>query len=106
MAIPWLIDVLRGAGLPVVEEGNWRDRSVSGAFNPIGVLWHHTAARSSPSNPEPSLNVVITGRSDLEGPLCHALVDYNGVFHLIAAGRANHAGPARASGPIPAGDGT
>ncbi|MFI6077175.1 N-acetylmuramoyl-L-alanine amidase [Actinoplanes sp. NPDC051343] len=105
MAIPWLIDVLRQAGLPVVEEGNWRDRSVSGAFDPFGVLWHHTAARSSPTNPAPSLSTVINGRPDLQGPLCHALVDYNGVFHLIAAGRANHAGAARASGPIPAGDG-
>ena len=105
MTIPWLIDVLREAGVPVVEEGNWRDRSVGGAFDPIGVLWHHTAARSSPANPAPSVGIVINGRPDLVGPLCHALVDYNGVFHLIAAGRANHAGEARASGPIPAGDG-
>ena len=43
--------------------------------------------------------------TDLQGPLCHALVDYFGVFHLIAAGRANHARASRGSGPIPAGDG-
>jgi len=104
-SIPWLIDVLRAAGVQVVEEGNWRARGVSGSFNPIGVLWHHTAAKSSPTNPAPALNTVINGRSDLQGPLCHALVDYNGVFHLVSANRANHAGAARASGPIPAGDG-
>jgi hypothetical protein len=103
--IPWLGDVLRAAGIRVVEEGNWRGRYVSGSFNPIGVLWHHTAARSSASNPAPALGTVINGRPDLQGPLCHALVDYYGVFHLISAGRANHAGACRGSGPIPAGDG-
>jgi len=104
--IPWLGDVLRAEGLQVVEQGDWAGRMVSGSFNPIGVLWHHTAgALSGPSNPHPSLGVVIGGRPNLAGPLCHALVDYFGVFHLISAGRANHAGEARASGPIPAGDG-
>lgn len=104
--IPWLADVLRAGGVQVVEEGNWRNRMVSGSFNPIGVLWHHTAASTtSPSNPHPALNVVINGRPDLQGPLAQALVDYHGVFHVISAGRCNHAGAARASGPIPAGDG-
>ncbi|MET7952336.1 N-acetylmuramoyl-L-alanine amidase, partial [Micromonospora sp. NPDC005324] len=91
--------------MTVVEEGNWRSRAVSGPFEPIGVLWHHTASRSSATNPAPALGTVINGRSDLQGPLCHALVDYNGVFHIIAGGRANHAGECRGSGPIPAGDG-
>lgn len=104
-SIPWLADLLRAAGLQVVEEGNWQGRGVSGSFNPFGVLWHHTAAKSSPTNPAPALGIVINGRSDLQGPLAHALVDYNGVFHIVSANRCNHAGPARASGPIPAGDG-
>lgn len=104
--IPWLADVLREAGVEVVEEGNWRGRAVPGSFNPIGVLWHHTASSTSgPGNPHPGLGVVINGRSDLQGPLAQALVDYNGVFHVISAGRCNHAGRARVSGPIPAGDG-
>ncbi|MEO3778403.1 N-acetylmuramoyl-L-alanine amidase [Micromonospora sp. B11E3] len=103
--IPWLADVLRAAGVQVVEEGDWRNRMRPGDFNPIGVLWHHTAATSSATNPHPALNICINGRSDLPGPLCQALVDYHGVFHIISAGRANHAGTARASGPIPAGDG-
>ncbi|GAA5150252.1 peptidoglycan-binding domain-containing protein [Nocardioides marinquilinus] len=105
MRISWLGDVLRGAGLSVVEEGDWLNRSAGSTFEPIGVLWHHTAAPSSSANPAPALNVCINGRSDLPGPLCHALVDYFGVFHLISANRANHAGNARASGPIPAGSG-
>jgi N-acetylmuramoyl-L-alanine amidase-like protein len=103
--IPWLADVLRAAGVRVVEEGNWRARMRPGSFEPIGVLWHHTAATSSASNPHPALNVCINGRPDLAGPLCQALVDYHGVFHVISAGRCNHAGASRGSGPIPAGDG-
>lgn len=106
MAISWLADVLRGAGVQVVEEGDWLNRSAGSGFDPIGVLWHHTAATvSSGSNPHPALNICINGRSDLPGPLCHALVDFNGVFRVISANRANHAGTARASGPIPAGSG-
>lgn len=107
MPISWLADVLRAAGVSVVEEGDWLNRTASGAaIAPIGVLWHHTAGPpTSASNPSPSLNICINGRPDLSGPLCHALVDYHGVFHVISANRANHAGEARASGPIPAGSG-
>lgn len=103
--IPWLADVLRSAGVQVKEEGSWLTRMRPGDFNPIGVLWHHTAATSSATNPHPALNVCINGRSDLPGPLCQALVDYHGVFHIISAGRCNHAGTSGGSGPIPAGDG-
>jgi hypothetical protein len=103
--IPWLADVLRAAGLQVVEHGDWHNRMVAGSFNPIGVLWHHTAAHSSASNPHPGLSIVINGRSDLQGPLAQALVDYHGVFHVISAGRCNHAGYSGGSGPIPSGDG-
>lgn len=105
MQISWLGDVLRAAGVDVVEEPGWLTRTAGGTFDPIGVLWHHTAAPSSAANPAPALGVVINGRPDLPGPLCHALVDYHGVFHLVSANHANHAGTARASGPIPAGSG-
>lgn len=106
--ITWLANRLRNAGLSVVEHDGWKTRgrpASIGSFNPSGVLLHHTAARSSSSNPVPSLSTVIRGRSDLPGPLCHVLIGYNGGCHIIAAGRANHAGEARASGPMPAGDG-
>ncbi|MEV6816384.1 N-acetylmuramoyl-L-alanine amidase [Micromonospora sp. NPDC051296] len=103
--ISWLVDVLRGAGVQVVVEGDWLNRMRPGSFDPIGVLWHHTAATSSASNPHPALNICINGRPDLAGPLCQALVDYHGVFHVISAGRCNHAGASGGSGPIPAGDG-
>lgn len=110
MALPlvWLADVLRAAGLRVVETSGWKTRYATGGShptNPAGVLEHHTATTTSYSNPAPTVNLCINGRSDLAGPLCHAVIGYDGTMHVIAAGRANHAGRAKASGPNPAGDG-
>ncbi|MGW5645074.1 peptidoglycan recognition protein family protein [Saccharopolyspora sp. NPDC003752] len=108
MALPlvWLADVLRAAGLRVVETPGWRTRTASGPQpRPVGVLEHHTATPASYARPAPTVQMCIDGRPDLDGPLCHAVIGYDGTVHVIAAGRANHAGKARASGPNPAGDG-
>ncbi|MFI0469307.1 N-acetylmuramoyl-L-alanine amidase [Saccharopolyspora sp. 5N102] len=108
MALPlvWLADVLRAAGLRVVETPGWRERTARGTQpRPVGVLEHHTATPASYARPAPTVQMCIDGRPDLDGPLCHAVIAYDGTVHLIAAGRANHAGKARASGPNPAGDG-
>lgn len=109
MALPlvWLADVLRAAGLTVVETDGWRDRTATSGPQPapVGVLEHHTATPASYENPAPSVPLCIDGRPDLAGPLCHAVIGFDGVVHMIAAGRANHAGEAKASGPNPAGDG-
>ncbi|MCI2421518.1 N-acetylmuramoyl-L-alanine amidase [Saccharopolyspora sp. K220] len=108
MALPliWLADVLRGTGLHVVETYGWRERTASGPQpRPVGVLEHHTATPTSYQRPAPTVQLCIDGRPDLDGPLCHGVIGYDGVIHLIAAGRANHAGKAKASGPNPAGDG-
>lgn len=109
MALPlvWLADALRAAGLTVVETSGWKERTASGEqpAAAAGVLEHHTATPASYDNPAPSVQLCIDGREDLEGPLCHAVIGFDGVVHLIAAGRANHAGEAKASGPNPAGDG-
>lgn len=109
MALPlvWLADVLRGAGLAVVETPDWRERTADAGPQPepVGVLEHHTATTASYENPAPSVQLCIDGRPDLAGPLCHAVIGFDGVVHLIAAGLANHAGRATASGPVPAGDG-
>jgi len=53
-------------------------------------MWHHTA--SAIGKDAPSLGICINGRPDLAGPLCHVLVSRSGICHVIAAGRANHAG--------------
>lgn len=106
--VKWLADALRAEGCRVSEQSGWTTRgrpSSTGSFNPSGVLWHHTATHSSSSDPHPTLHMCINGRPDLSGPLCHALIGYDGVAYVIAAGRANHAGQARASGPMPSGDG-
>ncbi|GAA0532934.1 N-acetylmuramoyl-L-alanine amidase [Saccharopolyspora thermophila] len=109
MALPlvWLADVLRAAGLTVVETDGWRERTATSGPQPapVGVLEHHTATTASYDNPAPSVQLCIDGRPDLAGPLCHALIGFDGVVHTIAAGRANHAGRAKASGPNPGGDG-
>lgn len=84
-----IADRLREAGLNVVEEDGWASRG-SMLFSPQGVVWHHTA--SSMGRDAPSLGIVINGRPDLSGPLCNILVSRSSVVHIIAAGRANHAG--------------
>lgn len=85
---------LRDAGLRVVEIEGWRSRG-SATFNPRGSVNHHTAGGAYGS--APSLGVCINGRSDLSGPLCQVMqsreADGNDIFYVIAAGRANHAGP-------------
>lgn len=107
LPLAWLGAELRAAGLGVVETPGWTERSAnSGPLpEPLGVLEHHTASTASYDDPAPSVRLCIEGRPDLAGPLCHGLIAFDGTVHLIAAGRANHAGRAVASGPIPAGDG-
>src|SRR5690606_34175963 len=86
----WLADALRAGGLPVVEEPGWKTRGRPGTFDPKGVLVHHTAGAAS--GDLPSKNYVISGSSSLPGPLSQLMLSRSGKFHVIAAGRANHAG--------------
>jgi hypothetical protein len=100
-----LPDLLRKHGLTVVEIDGWQKRgrpSSTGGFAPVGVLCHHTA---SASNGRDAIPLLVQGRSDLEGPLCHLSLDRQGIVYVVAAGRANHAGQARPSGSVAGGDG-
>lgn len=90
--ITWLADVLRAEGLSVREHAGWQTRGHA-AFSAQGLVLHHTAGRTG--SVHPSLGICINGRPRLPGPLCHVLVDREGVCHVIAAGRANHAGAGR-----------
>jgi len=94
-ALTWLPAELRAWGLEVVEVTGWESRKRPGAFGPVGVLIHHTAA-PGPKD-APSLQVCVDGRRDLPGPLCQLLVARSGKVYVISAGRCNHAG---AGGPI------
>ena len=89
---PWIPQQLRDYGLTVVEHGGWDTRGSTG-FDPSGVLIHHTGGPQG--SPAPSLGICINGRggpNPVPGPLCHILIGRDCVCHVIAAGRANHAG--------------
>lgn len=94
--LTWMADAFRKNGLQVREVQGWRTRGVPGTFAPRGVIFHHTASNRKGGS-APSLGICRDGRAGIPGPLCQVLVGRDGTVHLIAAGRANHAG---AGGPF------
>lgn len=85
------VAALRAEGLDVRLAGNWRthSRNHKGAWGPVhGIIQHHTVSRGSAS----SVELCRTGYEGLPGPLCHGVIDKEGVVHVISVGRANHAG--------------
>ncbi|CAF3620036.1 unnamed protein product [Rotaria socialis] len=85
-----LADILRGAGLNVVEEEGWKTRGHSIMSSVKGIVVHHTAG---PATGEyPSLKIVRDGRSDLPGPLSQLGLGRSGTWYVIAAGKSYHAG--------------
>lgn len=100
-------EILRKYGLEVIEVDGWQKRGrpeSTGDFNPVGTLCHHTATGKDWSD-EAVVKLLVRGRSDLPGPLVQFGLDRKGRVHLIASGRCNHAGKAKASGTVSAGDG-
>lgn len=89
-SVTWLADVLKKAGCKVVEEPDWKNKGVAEMGAVQGVLCHHTAGSTSGNSP--SLDTVKNGRSDLPGPLSHLFLARDGTFHVLAAGKCNHAG--------------
>lgn len=106
-------DLLRARGLKVREVPGWKERlgtASSSSFGPVGSLVHHTAAGDARPNDitddyEYVLWMTRQGRSDLSPPLVQVSIGRDGTVYVCAAGRANHAGTARASGSVAAGDG-
>jgi hypothetical protein len=93
-SLTWLADTLRAVNLPVVEVAGWTNRGVGGDVTSAkGVVCHHTAGPLTGNTP--SLNLVINGRSDLSGPLSQLFLARDGTYHVVAAGRAHHAGPGK-----------
>ncbi|API53626.1 hypothetical protein BMW22_20230 [Rhizobium leguminosarum] len=90
----WLPEVLREAGLKVAEINGWASRGRGEMGRVRGVMCHHTG---SPGNLNmPTLNLLISGRGGdhpLSGPLAQLGLARDGTYYIIAAGRANHAGP-------------
>lgn len=89
MRLTTMPERLRDRGLTVVTHGAWATLG-SATFHPRGVVCHHTG----PWKTVPGMvQLCINGRSDLPGPLCQVVLAPDGACHVIAAGRANHAGP-------------
>lgn len=82
-----LANRLRKAGVKVIEHAGWTVRG-SATFSPRGVLVHHTG----PGSVDGLIKLVINGRPDLSGPLAQVVLAPDGTAHVVAAGRANHAG--------------
>ncbi len=104
-----LIAHLRAAGLTVIVISGWLDRERPGSFNPVGILNHHTGASASGWTLIKELAyakwMFLVGRPDLPAPLCQIALGRSGTVYIGAAGRANHAGVAKRSGSVAAGDG-
>lgn len=100
-------ELLRKHGLKVRVAPGWKTRgrpASTGGFGPVGILCHHTATTVAWTIPA-VIRLLRNGRTGLPGPLSHFGLTRKGEVWLIAAGRANHAGEARASGTVAAGDG-
>ncbi|MEU6946730.1 peptidoglycan-binding protein [Streptomyces sp. NPDC046316] len=86
-----LVAALRAEGVKVVEHDGWRThhRNRAGAWGPVvGVMIHHTVSSGTAS----SVELCYNGYTGLPGPLCHGVIAKDGTVHLVANGRANHAG--------------
>jgi|SRR5919112_738384 peptidoglycan hydrolase-like protein with peptidoglycan-binding domain len=90
-SLTWLPDVLKLAGLKVSLVPGWESRGRGDVGRIFGVICHHTATQHDGNLP--TLTTLIRGRSDLTGPLAQLGLARDGTFFVVAAGRANHAGP-------------
>lgn len=90
-SLTWLPPVLLGAGLKVAPQPGWQTRGRGDVGPTLGVMCHHTAGPLQ--GIMPSLGVITDGRSDLPGPLAQLGLGRDGTYFVVAAGRANHAGP-------------
>lgn len=101
-----LAEAARKSGLKVVELENWKNNYSNGGFDPKGVLNHHTGSFDGIADPVDDLAyakwLAYTGRSDLPPPLCNLALSAECVVYVCSSGNANHAGRAKASGPMPA----
>lgn len=89
----WLPDVFRDEGLPIVVERGFETRG-SADFDPEWIVEHHTASGRRSGNAS-ALGICRDGRggaNPVAGPLCNWLTARDGTIHLVASGRANHAG--------------
>jgi hypothetical protein len=92
----WLADTLREAGLPVVEWTGWKHRGAYAFRNLSAVVWHHDA---SPPGDSPGVPAYMIREMDAGRPGAQLWVNRQGVWHVLAAGVAYHAGRVRPGMP-------
>src|SRR5437764_6810953 len=92
-SLTWLPDVLTGAGLKISRVEGWEFRGRGDAGPTLGVICHHTGTAVHRDKNMPTLQTLIDGRSDLGGPLAQLGLGRDGTYYIVAAGKANHAGP-------------
>ena len=96
-----MADVLRGAGLQVVELSGWQTRArssggyASGA--PSVVMWHHTASAGDGATDADYCTFRASDR-----PLCNVVIGRDGITYVCAAGATNTNGK---GGPLTLPDG-
>jgi hypothetical protein len=102
-SLTWLPDVLRKAGLKVIEVDGWQTRGRGDIGKIEFVLCHHTAAVDRVSN-APSLVIVRDGDATLQGPRSQLVLGRDGAYYVVAAGKANHAGKGSWKGQVDVGN--
>ena len=85
-----IADVLRAAGLTVIEVPGWRGRGKDLA-RVDAIVWHHTATGRNWTDQRVA-DLLRNGRPDVPGPLSQLGLDRQGRYWVIADGRANHNG--------------
>lgn len=85
-----LADVIRAAGMNVVEVGGWKGHNHGSMAGVRSIVCHHTAGAATGNYP--SLNVVRNGRPGLAGPLAQLGLGRDGTVYVISNGVAWHAG--------------
>jgi hypothetical protein len=97
-----MANVLRAAGLNVVEEAGWetRARSTGGYLDgrPKAIMWHHTA-----SNATPASDILYMIRNSGDRPIANIYLARDGKVHVLAAGATNTNGK---GGPLSFSKGT
>jgi hypothetical protein len=91
----WIVSVLRAAGITVKEYDGWRSRGLAGgSFKPRALIWHHDGSSKGDSPGVPSYMI-----RNFSTAAAQLWVDRAGVWHVIAAGRAPHAGVVKPGKP-------
>jgi hypothetical protein len=94
MMLTNLADILRGAGLPVVEIDGWKTRSADGGnfAGVYSIICHWTATNPAAKGDYPTLSTILNGNGATPGPLSQLGLGRNGTWYVIAAGVCWHAG--------------